>query len=221
MSSPLAAPHAPHAPRSVGDAMRPTLVLPKLLVVADSAHTGGRPLLTLVREAVAGGARAVWLRDKQIGPGDRRLLAEALAEMLHAVGGVLIGSPGQGTGATDGIHLGAVDAWPDGACDVAVGRSCHSDRELARASTEGCQWATLSPIYPSLSKPGYGPPLGPGALAGAPLPTWALGGVDAGNAAECLMSGAAGVAVMGAVLRAPDPAAAFARIQGRLDEVQR
>ncbi len=197
------------------------MALPRLLVVADSAQTGGRPLLAVVREAVAGGARAVWLRDKHVAAGDRRRLAEDLAEMLHAVGGVLIESPGPGMGAGDGVHLGAADPWPVGRRDVAVGRSCHSDKELSRANAEGCQWATLSPIYPSRSKPGYGPPLGPAALAGAPLPTWALGGVDAANAAECLESGATGVAVLGAVLRSPDPAAAFARIQERLNEVQR
>ena len=207
--------HAMHDP------VHPVMVLPRLLVVADSAQTGGRPLLAVVREAVAGGARAVWLRDKHAAAGDRRRLAEDLAEMLHAVGGVLIESPGPGTGAGDGVHLGAADLWPGGAREVAVGRSCHSDKELSRASAEGCQWATLSPIYPSRSKPGYGPPLGPAALAGTPLPTWALGGVDAANAAECLESGATGVAVLGAVLRSPDPAAAVARIQERLDEVQR
>jgi thiamine-phosphate diphosphorylase len=200
--------------------MRPTLVLPRLLLVADSAHTGGRPLLAVVREAVAGGARAVWLRDKHVAANDRKRLAEDLAEMLHAVGGVLIESPGPGTGAGDGVHLGAADLWPGGGGEVAVGRSCHSDHELTRAGAEGCQWATLSPIYPSPSKPGYGPALGPAALAGSPLPTWALGGVDAENAAECLESGAAGVAVLGAVMRSPDPAAAFAGIQDRLDEVQ-
>jgi thiamine-phosphate diphosphorylase len=178
-------------------------------------------LLDVVREAVAGGARAVWLRDKQATANDRRRLAEDLAEMLHAVGGVLIESPGPGSGTADGVHLGAADPWPGGATMAAVGRSCHSQRELSRASDEGCRWATLSPIYPSRSKPGYGPPLGPAALAGAPLPTWALGGIDAENAAKCLEFGAAGVAVMGAVLASPDPASAFARIQDRLDEVQR
>ncbi len=60
----------------------------------------------------------------------------------------------------------------------------------------------------------------PGCSRRGPLPTWALGGVDVGNAAECLESGAAGVAVMGAVLGSPDPATAFAQIQDRLDEVQ-
>jgi len=53
------------------------------------------------------------------------------------------------------------------------------------------------------------------------LPTWALGGVDPENAAECVESGAAGVAVMGSVLRSPDPAATVEKIQERLGEVQR
>jgi len=141
--------------------------------------------------------------------------------MLHAVGGVLIESPGPGSGAGDGVHLGAADPWPGVASQAPVGRSCHSDRELAKASAEGCQWATLSPIFPSGSKPGYGPPLGTASLARAPLPTWALGGVDPENAAECVESGAAGVAVMGSVLRSPDPAATVEKIQERLGEVQR
>ncbi|HUC15207.1 MAG TPA: thiamine phosphate synthase [Acidimicrobiales bacterium] len=211
MSSPVSSAHG----------VRQALLPPRLLVVADAAFTGGRPLLAVVREVVAGGARGVWLRDKQAAPGDRRRLAEDLAELLHAVGGVLIESPGPGSGAGDGIHLGATDPWPGGASQAPVGRSCHSLSELSGASAEGCQWATLSPIYRSGSKPGYGPPLGPAALNAVPLPTWALGGVDAENAAECLEHGAAGVAVMGPVLRSPDPAAAFAKIQHRLDEVQR
>jgi thiamine-phosphate diphosphorylase len=204
---------------AIGQPVRPQLALPRLLIVADSAYTDGRPLLALVREAVAGGARAVWLRDKHADASDRQRLSEALAEMLHAVGGALIESQGPGSGAGDGVHLGSADLWPDGV--VAVGRSCHSRRDLSQASAEGCQWATLSPIYASPSKPGYGPPLGAAALAEAPLPTWALGGVDAENAAECLGSGAAGVAVLGAVMRSPDPAAAVAKIQDRLDEVGR
>jgi thiamine-phosphate pyrophosphorylase len=202
-------------------AMRSALALPRLLVVADSAYTDGRPLLAVLREVVSGGARAVWLRDKHAAPGDRRRLAEDLAELLHAVGGLLIASPGPGSEAGDGVHLGAADPRPGGAGEVVVGRSCHSDQELSMARAEGCQWATLSPIYPSASKPGYGPALGPAALAGAPLPTWALGGVDAENAAQCLESGATGVAILGAVLGSPDPAAAVAKICDRLDEVGR
>jgi thiamine-phosphate pyrophosphorylase len=200
--------------------------LPPLLVVADSAETGGRPLVGVVRQAVAGGALAVWLRDKHTGPEARRRLVAELAELLHGAGGWLVASPGPGDESADGCHLGAGDPWPPSSSSPsslvpAVGRSCHNAPELARAAAEGCRWATLSPIFASGSKPGYGPALGPQALASPPLPTWALGGVDAGNAGECLQAGAAGVAVMGAVMRAPDPAQAVALIQSRLDEARR
>jgi len=94
-----------------------------------------------------------------------------------------------------------------------LGRSCHDAAELAHATGEGCDYVTLSPVFPSPSKPGYGPALGPdrfGALcARAGLPVYALGGITtAAQAAACRAAGAHGVAVMGAVMRADDPAAA-------------
>ena len=62
-------------------------------------------------------------------------------------------------------------------------------------------------MFPSPSKPGYGPPLGTEVLADLPVATFALGGVDAASVGACRRAGAAGVAVMGAVMRADDPAA--------------
>jgi thiamine-phosphate pyrophosphorylase len=50
--------------------------------------------------------------------------------------------------------------------------------------------------------------LGVDALRDAPLPVYALGGVDPTNARSCIDAGAAGVAVMGYVMRADDPAVA-------------
>ncbi|NIQ52743.1 MAG: thiamine phosphate synthase, partial [Gemmatimonadetes bacterium] len=59
---------------------------------------------------------------------------------------------------------------------------------------------------------GYGPPLGPRALGGLPLPTFALGGVTPFNAADCMAAGAHGIAVMGTVMRARDPAGVAAAL---------
>jgi len=46
---------------------------------------------------------------------------------------------------------------------------------------EGCDWMTVSPVWETASKPGYGPALGSAGLAallpGAPA-IYALGGVD-------------------------------------------
>ena len=78
---------------------------------------------------------------------------------------------------------------------------------------------TLSPIFASASKPGYGPALGLERLgevaAASPLPVIALGGIeDEGSVRACLDAGAAAVAVMGAAMRAADPAPLLARLIG-------
>jgi thiamine-phosphate pyrophosphorylase len=74
------------------------------------------------------------------------------------------------------------------------------------------EYVTASPVYASASKPGYGPPLGLPTLRdwclASAVPVLALGGVDSPErAAACVRAGAAGVAVMGTVMRAADPAA--------------
>ena len=189
--------------------------LARLVVVTDGRLTGGRPLVDVLRAAVDGGLRAVVVRDKHLPRDDRRRLVEAVVALVHPVGGLVLVSSDSGLGG-DGVHLAAADPFPPGAVDPPglpggvglVGRSCHSAADVVAAAAEGCHYATLSPIFPIPSKPGYGPALGPAALAGHPLPVLALGGVHAGNAAACLAAGAHGVAVMGAVMGAPDPAEA-------------
>ncbi len=96
-----------------------------------------------------------------------------------------------------------------------VGRSCHDATELARLTTE--DYATLSPVYPSRSKPGYGPPLGLRRLGElirlSPVPVLALGGIEAPDQVRaCVEAGAIGVAVQGAIMRAKDPAEAAATL---------
>ena len=54
--------------------------------------------------------------------------------------------------------------------------------------------------------------MGPSDLAGHPIPVFALGGIDADNAADAMAHGAYGVAVMGAVMRAPQPASVVAAV---------
>ena len=77
-------------------------------------------------------------------------------------------------------------------------------------------YLTLSPIFLTASKPGYGPALGVDNLAAAcsrvATPIIALGGIEATNIAACMQAGAAGVAVMGSIMRARDPAGACAEL---------
>lgn len=76
---------------------------------------------------------------------------------------------------------------------------------MAAAAAEGAAYAFLSPYAEGGSKPGRDP-LAPTAFAGHPIPVYALGGVTPANAGAARAAGAHGVAVMGAVMAAVDPA---------------
>jgi thiamine-phosphate pyrophosphorylase len=171
-----------------------------IVVLTDRLLTR-RPLTEVVEAAVTAGAARVVLRERTMEYAQRRALADRLREIA---GDRLVVAGPDPLGGT-AVHLAASDPLVTG--DL-VGRSCHHAAELARVSTE--DYVTLSPIYPTATKPGYGPALGPAGAAAlrSPVPWFALGGVDtAERAAECAVAGAAGVAVLGAVMRADDPAA--------------
>lgn len=174
-----------------------------LLVLTDRLLVPvGRSLIAVVHAAVEGGATHVVLREKDLPRAERAALADDLRAFVPTL--IIASDP---TIAGDGVHLASGDPFPLKP-NGAVGRSCHSHADLVRAASEGCDYATLSPIFESASKPGHGPALGVTALQAAPLPVYALGGIDPTNARSCIEAGAAGVAVMGYVMRADDPAVA-------------
>jgi len=87
----------------------------------------------------------------------------------------------------------------------------------------GADYVTVSPVFVTASKPGYGPALGLDALGKAarlcPGPVVALGGIDAANLGACLAAGARGIAVMGEVMRAADPEATVSRMIETLEKI--
>ncbi len=185
------------------------MVTPAGLVVLTDRRLAARPLPEVVRAAVDGGARWVVLRERDLRYAERRALADTLRTFVpHLV----VAGPDPLGG--DAMHLAASDPLPRGPLAARlIGRSCHDAAEVARVSLE--DYVTLSPVFPTSTKPGYGPALGPaGAAALTPGVPWlALGGVDSpARAGACAAAGAAGVAVLGAVMRAADPAAVAASL---------
>ncbi len=90
-----------------------------------------------------------------------------------------------------------------------IGISAHSQGDVTTAAAAGADYVTLSPIFLTESKPGYGPALGIAAIrdaVAARIPVLALGGITAANAGLCLAAGADGIAVMGEIMRSDDPA---------------
>ncbi|MGU3403743.1 thiamine phosphate synthase [Methylobacterium brachiatum] len=195
--------------------------LPSPLLAVTDRQGLSRPLMETVQALLDGGVRWVWFRDRDLDPETRRALGAGLAGRIRAAGAFLtVGGDvalARALGA-DGVHLGG-GTGPDMVAsaraalgpDALIGVSAHAPVEVEAAALAGANYVTLSPIYPTASKPGYGPALGPGGIAAAcraGLPVVALGGITPDRIPECRDAGAAGIAVMGGLMRAPDPAAA-------------
>ncbi|WP_419848946.1 thiamine phosphate synthase [Candidatus Poriferisocius sp.] len=167
----------------------------------------------LVLSDVVVEAPAVIFRAKDRPPQIRRQLAKVMREQTDCLILASMIDP-----AADGVHLAGFDRYPK-VYQGLVGRSCHGLDEVRQAEIEGVDYVTLSPVFETESKPGYGPPLGLGGLGRivrqAHVPIYALGGIDLGRVAACRDAGAAGVAVQGAVARSPDPQGTIAAL---LDE---
>jgi thiamine-phosphate pyrophosphorylase len=192
------------------------LPVPPLLVISDR-HQAPRPLEEVAEAVFIGGCRWFSLREKDLSPEERRRLLGDLVALGHRFGAVVTAHEDieavVSVGA-DGVHL------PSGGSPAAararlptalIGASSHSADEAAALLRAGADYVTVSPIFLTASKLGYGPALGLEGLAyivaQVPGPVVALGGITAQNAALCLSSGAQGVAVMGEIMRSGDPEA--------------
>ncbi len=100
-----------------------------------------------------------------------------------------------------GVHLPAGSMSPDVIRRIAppgflIGVSCHTILELRAAAAEGADFAVYGPVFPSVTKSLT--PIGIEAFreaaASVHLPVYALGGLTAKNAPQCIEAGAAGVA---------------------------
>lgn len=190
--------------------------LPSRLLVVTDRHQARRSLEAIVTETVTAGARWIWLRDRDLEHAARRRLAFRLTEIVRersgllSIGGDIELAEEVGSG---GIHVRDIASIAEArqalGPSVLVGLSAHSLADVEKAHAAGADYVTLSPIYPTASKPGYGPALGVSAVTAAArigIPVVALGGISTDNAAAMRAAGATAVAVMGSVMGAERPA---------------
>ena len=179
-----------------------------------------------LRAVLAAGVDMVQLRAK--GASDDEVLAAAVVfrGCCRRAGALFIVNdrPDLAVAAgADGVHVGQEDVPVREAREVVgderlVGLSTHSPAQLSAA--QGVDYVAVGPVHATPTKPGrpaVGLALVRRAAAEATVPFFAIGGIDAENVEEVIAAGAARVAVVRAIVDAPDPAAAARRLRDAVD----
>ncbi|HEY7494216.1 MAG TPA: thiamine phosphate synthase [Candidatus Tectomicrobia bacterium] len=202
----------------------------RLYVVTDRQQTAGRPLEAVLAAAARGGAGAIQLREKDLSARELYALGLRLQEVLAPYNvPLLINDRLDVALALDaaGVHL-AGHSLPTAqarrvlGAQKLLGVSTHSVEEACQAAAEGADFVVFGPVFETPSKLAYGPPQGLQHLATVirqvPIPVLAIGGIELANLPQVMAAGAYGVAMIRAVLAAPDPCEATQRLHRRLVE---
>src|SRR5580698_5956217 len=189
------------------------------LLLPGSEQERRAGLVALARNWARRGVDYIQIREKDLPPNDLRELTAGIVAAVRSEGAktrVLLNGPAEmalETGAV-GVHLPgsssgeAVEAvrglYTAAGREAIVSRACHSIEEAERA--RDASLILFAPVFgkriggeevPERSLPGLGlDELALACRAAAPVPVFALGGVNRENAPSCITAGAAGIAAI-------------------------
>ncbi len=200
-----------------------------LYLVTDAGLSRGRPAERIVEAALRGGVTMVQYREKAAGT--RRMIDEArvLRELCRSAGVPFIVNDRVDVALAvdaDGVHVGQ-DDMPAAVARRLIGRgrilgvSAVRAEEARRAESDGADYIGASPVFSTPTKTDAPPAMGVEGLrvlaSAVRIPVVGIGGMTAGNAAAMIAAGAAGVAVVSAIVAAEDVEAAARSIRRALD----
>jgi thiamine-phosphate pyrophosphorylase len=178
----------------------------------------------VVEPALRGGVDVIQLRDKQAPDGEVVAAGRDLAALCRRHGALFFVNDRPDLAlecGADGVHVGQDDAAVEAVRELAqdrllVGVSTHSPDQVAAAEASGADYFAVGPVHATPTKPGrpaVGLELVRHAAGHAAKPWFAIGGIDAGNAADVVAAGARRLAVVRAIRDAADPRAAAAQLR--------
>ncbi len=197
-----------------------------LYIIIDPAVARGRDEVEIAREALAGGARLLQLRDRTREKGLQLPIAEALQRLCRARGAPFIVNDHVDlalAAAADGVHVGQKDL-PVSVVrrlvprEIMVGCSTNDPEEARRAETDGADYVSVGRLFPTGSKQDTRPATTEtlrAVKAAVSVPVCAIGGITEATIDEALAAGADMAAVIAAVIAAPDVGAAARRLAAR------
>ncbi|MDR1504267.1 MAG: thiamine phosphate synthase [Prevotella sp.] len=188
-----------------------------LYLVTDRSLSLGRPLETVVEEAVKGGVTMVQLREKDASTLDFYNLAMRLKSILKPYNVPLIINDRLDIAlACDagGLHIGQSDMPYSVARkllgkDKIIGLSVESIQDAIDANNLDVDYIGISPVFGTQTKTDTAPALGLEGIGEITRisghPSVGIGGINLTNAQDIIQAGANGISVVSAIMSAPDP----------------
>lgn len=187
-----------------------------LYVITDKKLSQGKSHLEVAKEAVAGGATCIQLRDKEASVRELFFIAKQLREITAKYEATFIVNDRLDVALAveaDGVHLG-VDDLPIFAArrimpqTMLLGISPDKPEQACEAERAGASYLGIGPVFSTSTKSDAGEPIGVEKLAkscrSVSIPVVGIGGIDAGNAKEVIRAGAEGAAVISCIVGAKD-----------------
>ena len=187
-----------------------------LYVILDPSVCPARPLVEVLTAAAEAGASLFQYRNKTASMKDAYVEALALRQAAAKAGVLFIVNDRCDLALAvdaDGVHLGQGDLPLDLARkvmgpDKLIGISTHNPDQVREATAGKPDYLGFGPIFKPGSKQDHDPVVGLEGLRAmrrlTSLPVFAIGGIQIDQAGEVMRAGSNGVAVISAILKAPD-----------------
>jgi len=213
-------------PEGDGPLRRERLRTARLYLCCEARPRGEDPE-ALLTAALRGGVDIVQLREKQLPRREVERAAQTFRRVCdnHSALFIVNDDPDLARACdADGVHVGQADTSAAEARellgpDAVVGLSTHSEAQMAASAGQPVDYISAGPIWETPTKegrPAVGLALIRHAAAHAPHPFFAIGGIDASNAAEVVEAGAQRLCVVRAIRDAADPAVAAEELRRAL-----
>jgi thiamine-phosphate pyrophosphorylase len=228
-----AAPGTTHLgpPESIGELRRQRLRWARLYFVCEARPHGEDPE-AMLNAAMAAGAWMVELRDREQPRGVIERSGRTFRRLANTYVALFIVNDDPHLALelrADGVHLGQDDMDTAEARrimgpDAIIGLSTHSREQIEAAASLPVDYISVGPIWETPTKegrPATGLELIRTAAEVAPLPWFAIGGIDPGNVEQVVAAGAERICVVRAIRDAEDPRAAAGALFDAVDPAAR
>lgn len=180
-------------------------------------------MVEVVDQALAAGAPAIQLRNKGESPQTLLAIGRELRVLTRGAGALFFVNDRLDVALAleaDGVHLGPEDLPVAAARRIVpegflIGRSADDPNVARRAVAEGADYIGCGTVFRTSTKADAGTVIGIEGLSrvarAVPVPVVGIGGITEDRAADLAKSGAAGVAVVGAIMRSTQVGTTVAR----------